>query len=117
MFYESLGSTASALIGSKGLAATLIKVTEGAYDPATSSSAPATVSLAANVAVFDYKDRDIDGERVQRGDRRVLMSPDVQQAPEVGDKVNIQSVVYQVIDVITVSPGGIPVLYKIQVRK
>lgn len=119
--YERLAATATSLNASKGVVVTFVKRTVGEYDPATSKSVVTTEVIDAQVTIFEYSDREIAsggaGEnRVQRGDRKVLMSPNVTKPPNINDIINLPDGDYRILDVMKVAPAGTVVIYKLQVR-
>lgn len=115
--YSSPAAAAVRLLTKFGRPVTLIKTTTGEYDPATGTVSQSTSSFPAVAADFAYELRDIDGTTIQRGDKRMLMAPDVAQAPANGDVVQVGGESWSVISVDTLAPAGEPVLYTLQVRK
>lgn len=115
MIYQRLARTTAALLTRLGQGVTVRRQTLGAYDPATGAAAPVIqITSGIPAAVFAYVDADIDGTLIQRGDKRVLMSPTFE--PVKGDVVTIGSVEHTVISVRSNEPAGTPVLYTVQVR-
>ena len=75
--------------------ATLIKVTDGISSPGQVSggSNPTTQAFAAQGIVSDYRDAQIDGTLIRKGDRRVkLFSTTIagRQVPAPGDRITIE---------------------------
>lgn len=118
-FYDNLQLTAQTLLADKGQACTLTVVTPGTYDPATSTSTPTTTNYSVTAAVFDYPVAMIDGSRILRGDKKVLMSAYGLTAVPKPDHTftDAASVVYTVIDAKATAPGGTVVLWTLQVRR
>ncbi len=121
--YERLASTATSLISSKGVAVTFTRRTVGEYNVETSTSEITTEVIPARVTIFEYSDRELasgatmaDGSRVQRGDRKVLMEPNVSKAPQLNDIISLLDGDYRILDVQKVAPAGTVVIYKLGVR-
>ena len=116
--YTAIAAKAQAKLASAGQAATLRRVTEGAYNPATGSTAAATTtdysgyaveSLAALGAFFSDK------SLVQSTDRFFLLNA-TSVDPIPGDKLIVGSLTLEVVNVKTVRPGGTSLLHKLHVR-
>lgn len=113
MNYAEALQDATAVIAEAGQLALLRRSAASSYDPAAGTSDVAYLDLDVKVVVTNFRSAEIDGEKVRRGDKRVLM---VEQ-PQVDDLVVIGSEAHKVLGVETVAPGGLAVLYKAQVRK
>lgn len=117
-FYPLLRATAETLLAEKGQEVTITTRTSGSYSTSTGTAAQTTATTTANAAVFDYPLKDVDGTRILRGDKRVLLSAEgLTVVPDTTDRVTIGGVVHHVIDVQVVAPAGDAVLYKLQVRR
>lgn len=98
-------------------AATLTRSTPGAYDPATSTTAAATVTTqGAKVARFDYAEKDINGTSILAGDQRALLSTVGIVRPRKDDTLTIGADVFMVVESKAVGPALTAVLYKAQLR-
>ena len=76
---------------------------------------PATIITYTGVGVLtEYEQEEIDGTNIKREDKKIL-TIDVPE-PIFGDVVTIGGTKYQVIYTQKISPGGVDVLYKVQVR-
>lgn len=65
-----------------------------------------------------FHNREIDGELIRVGDRRVLIAAQgLAAAPSTGNLIRDGSTTYKVVKVDTLQPGDTTVLYKVQVRK
>lgn len=116
-FYSNLSKTAATLLKQKGQLVTLRRITEGAYDAATGAATQTVTLYSGHGAVFAFPQREVDGDAVQRDDRKVLLSASTTMpAPEVGDELLIGSVPYRVINASTVAPAGEAVMHTLQVR-
>lgn len=67
-----------------------------------------------------YRDQDIDNTLIQRGDKKLLLDAqdfaDAGVTPTDADEVVISGTLHSVVDLQPVSPAGVSVLYKAQVR-
>jgi len=118
-FYGSLQVTAEKLLIDKGQRVVVRQVTATGYNPATGSSG-STVTNHTNIpaAVLAFKNMEIDGSKILKGDRKVIISgASLPYVPKVDDLVSIGGVDHKVMSCEPVSPGGVDVIYKVQVRK
>lgn len=88
----------------------------GIYDPNTGTVTAATTAYPCTAAVLNYSAKDIDGTLVLAGDAKVLIAPDVGQAPEANDKIVTADRQMTVVRCSPVAPAGVVVLYEVQVR-
>jgi hypothetical protein len=112
--YERSRDTAERLIKKFGRDAVLVKVTDSgvAYDPTQTET-----EYPCILAVLEYKDKDIDGTLVQRGDKMVYVSTQgLQDALSKQDKIIIDGEVHQIIYPVQINPAGTVVYYKAQIR-
>lgn len=114
--YSGVRSTAERLIAKFGQPATLITMTATGGDPwnpvTSESETPVTV------AVFDFKNSDVDGTLIQQNDKRVYLSTNgLSAVPETGNKLEVGGVRHEIISVSPLAPGGVDVRYELQVRR
>lgn len=131
-FYTEIrDSVAGPLIEGYGMALTLTRITEGAYDPDTGqNAASSTTTHSCNGLVDEYKENMIAASLVRQGDKRLLLSAKgLSVTPMIGDRFTFPDgsiwyipegtgqlqTTFQPIQ--TIAPAGIPVIYIIQVRK
>ncbi|MDR2213952.1 MAG: hypothetical protein LBE21_10060 [Pseudomonadales bacterium] len=115
--YAKTAATAARLIGRFGAAATLRRNSGSQYDPSTGTAVPSWAEYPCTVAEVNYEAKDIDGTLIQASDRRLLVAPDVSQAPRTGDVFRLASgAEVTVINVKATAPAGKTVLYDVQVR-
>jgi len=115
--YARTAASAVKLLTKFGAAATLRRKTgEAQYDPATATVVPSWVELPCTVAMVNYSIKDIDGTLIQASDRRLLVAPDVKEAPQTGDVFVVNGVELMVIRSTPTAPAGKVVLYDVQVR-
>lgn len=114
--YSRQIALANRLIAAKGATGTLTRSTPGDYNPATGSAGVTVTTASCNAVVFPYGDKFIDGTLIKTGDQQVYMAPNVSIEPAPGDSLTWGGKVYQVIQVKTLRPAGVPVLHELQVR-
>ena len=99
------------------LTGTLTKVVESSRDLEDLTAGPINVETAYNFQgiIEDYDDKYISSTLVQAGDRKVLIiAASITTAPEIGDKITMDGIEYDVADVKT-DPAK--ATYTCQVRK
>lgn len=114
-FYTDLAATSARLIKDKGQAVTLARSTHAAYTPAGGAPATAEETSAANAVITDYPFRMIDGVNIRTGDRQALLTAAVD--PNDYERVIVGGEANEIVSVRVVSPGGTPVIYKVQLRR
>lgn len=114
--YTSLRSSANRLLSKYGRSVTLTHIVSGAYDPATSASTPTPTAATVVAVESDYTAREIDGVNVLRGDKKLVFPGTVATPPSVGDTCTVGTIVYRVMAVQEISPGGLVLLYECQGR-
>lgn len=121
-FYQNLAATAARLIKEKGGPLQVHLVLPGVYDPATSTKTPDGVAIRITSGLLThYATRDVDGKTILRSDRKLLLAAaGLIRAPRGGDKVvftGAGSDTYSVIAAESISPGQVPLVYIVQLRK
>lgn len=107
-----------ALLADLGESLTLISVTTGVYDPATSSVTETTTNHSITAAVVNYNANQIDGTLIQAGDRKVIVAASgLAVTPKQNDKVTGLGDTVRVISVRTFRESGSTVAYVLQVRE
>ena len=113
-FYGGLVTVASNMINTYGQPLTLrtIALTGDEWNPTQITTDTETVGVLGN-----YSDRDRsagleDSSLIQKDDKYALLTIE----PSEEDKLVIDSVVYSIVGVTTVNPGGTKLLYKAQIR-
>lgn len=116
-FYTGLQITAAKLLISKGQLVTLKRVRPGSRN-ATTGVAAQTVTNFTGIpaAIVVFKNNEIDGTKILKSDRKVLMAGTV-AVPDPRDLIIVGSDTYAIMDVEAVSPAGTDVIYKIQARR
>ena len=114
--YAKSAATADRLITRFGQAATLIRqvqISGPDYDPTFAKQ-----SRDCTIAVLDYENREIDGTRIQAGDKKVLVSAvGLSPEPSTVDRIDIGDEEHAIISVKPLSPAGTPVFYEVQARR
>lgn len=118
-FYEDLrDDTVGPLLAEYGQFAVL----NYSEEPTSTSSGPVAngeVMLVSGSCLFEeYNDRDIDGTVIQRGDRRMLLALDDKTiVPTTAHTITAGGQEYSIQNVGTLAPGGIAIMYTLQVRR
>lgn len=115
--YAEIKAEVDAILQEMGRPLNTVRTIGGGVDPRTSKPYPSTTQLkSAYGVVVSYKDRDIDGETIRRGDRMVILQAsfalehsDLIELPD-GSRWPIQNIE-------EVSPTGLNLVYILQVRK
>lgn len=114
--YDSMASTALALLENFGFDITLTRTTGASVDPVTGVETPGTdASVPTTGLIKPYPDRMIDGKRILASDRQLILSNE--QEPLPADKPLVNGENWSIVDIITVSPAGTVVVYMVQVRR
>lgn len=118
--YTKSLATVERLLAKFGQSVTFTRVTNGAYDPDTSTQALVETTYTASAVLLDYKGKDSGNLRdsmIEINDKKLLVSPvGLTETPNANDKVTIGGVVWNVINVKSLNPAGTVVLYECQVR-
>ena len=118
-FYDDTAQTAQDMITEFGRTITLRRNNEGVYNPLTDTVTGATQIDVPVKAVFtDFKENEIDGTLIVRGDKRVLLAAAALVAgPEHNDILVDGAEQYHVVELMAVQPGDTAIIYKLQVRR
>lgn len=112
-FYGRLEETATRLIAKYGKTATLVKFVESgpAHNP-TINESPSDVELVETGYSLTNRNETL----IQTGDKLGIIST-AGLAPELADKIEIDSVRYSFVDVQPLNPGGTVLIYEFVARK
>jgi hypothetical protein len=113
--YIKSAGTARKLLTNFGRTIEHIQTVEGSYVPGVGVT-NTTTSTNVLAADFDMKGNEYKIDLVQMGDRYALISPDVSNI-DVTDKLIIDGVTWNIINVERLSPAGVLVLWKCHIRK
>lgn len=112
--YASSQATAERLIESFGQSASIRRVALSGDSWAPTQT---NTDHACTVVVLDYSHAERAGTSVQSKDRKVLVSTDgLSIEPTPADKFILGAVVYEIVTVKPLNPGGTVVLYELQAR-
>lgn len=101
-----------------GMAVTFQRSVKGTHNSGTGVLTNTPTSYPTYGIVTDYKLRDIDGTLIKQGDRLLIMAAtNGMPEPNGDDNVVINGVTWTVKNCNPVAPAGVPILYKIQVRR
>ena len=116
--YSDQQESAYNAIKDNGTTISIRKFTEGTYNPATDSYTGSTwTSYTAYAVMSRYKERDVDGTLVKKGDKRMLIPAyNLTVTLEEGDIIRHSSKDWRVVDPNPIEPDGTVIIYKAQVR-
>ena len=114
--YTSLIATAKRLLERFGQSMTVNSITVQNYDPATGSTSPSQLTETKLGVIFPYKNgiTSMQEPLILAGDQQVFILLD--NAPKPTDKLQVGSRQYSIVNVKAIEPGGVTVLYELQVR-
>jgi hypothetical protein len=113
--YGRSKATADRLIGRFGQAAALKR--PNSSGPAYAPVEGTPTSYAVTVVVNDYRNAEIDGTRVQSGDKKVMMAKgSLAIEPTTSDTLVIGGKEHAIVEVRPLNPGGTVILYEVQAR-
>jgi len=117
MSYASNALTAKRLLTRYGQALTITHYdTSDTYDSATGVAESIPSTQSGYGAIFDYKNSEMDGTLIEKGDKKLLLSAVDITAPQLTDIVTIAGIDYTIVSINTLSPGGVVVMYTCQLR-
>lgn len=116
--YAKLAATALALLTKFGRDVTLTKVTEGAYDPATSAASVSNATSTLKGATFNFAEGQtmFGNSVIQQGDKLLMLAAGG-AVPDTDDSVTIGGVIWKIVSVQEVNPAGVPVIYEAQIHR
>ncbi|MEM1371473.1 MAG: hypothetical protein AAGG72_04490 [Pseudomonadota bacterium] len=74
-------------------------------------------SYNCTVIITQYSARDRDGTQITARDVKALIAADAETDPRNGDRLVVGGKTYSIVNVDTIQPGGVPLLYKCQARR
>lgn len=115
-FSDEMAQVAIDLITEYGQEADFLRSVNGEYDPTSGEYfTQDTTPYSGMIVPNDYKEREIDGTIIQRGDVKVLAHK-MTETPAVGDQVTFGEIDYRIINVKKTKANGADCLYTLQVR-
>jgi hypothetical protein len=115
-FYSDLQQSAQDLLSEFGQGIIINTKTPGAYNPVTGQSVITVTTQYGNGAIFDRGSRDIDGQLILQGDKKLLLSQIGITDIRVNDTVTIGFKDYTVTMVKTLNPAGTNVMFICNLR-
>lgn len=120
-FYSEMRGTALELLTEFGQPITLRRTVAGDYDPATGTASTTIIDEPRFGALFDYNDylhgiQSAPRQAIEIGDRRCYLDGNGSE-PTMNDKLIIGGVEWSLKNIKAVNPGGVAVLYDIQVSR
>lgn len=114
--YAKSAASALKLITKFGASSTLTKRAEGSYDPATGTSSITETNYTVYAVLLNYKanETNAQGSLVTAKDRKVIMQATT-VTPDVSDTITVNSTVYRIVEVKTLTPAGTAVLHELRV--
>jgi hypothetical protein len=86
---------------------------ESVYPPTPGTES----SVSCSVVLSNFSARDRAGTQITAEDILALVAADPGIAPTSQDRLVVAGATYQIEEVMTVKPGGVPLLYKCRVRR
>lgn len=121
--YAEAAAKALELIAEFGIEVSHSSVPDGTYNVATSTMTAVPVQQTGTGVLLEYSTqekgvRQAAGKLVQTNDRKLLLAPQgITIHPVPNDTITFNAITYTVIEVATLGPAGIPVLFTLQVRR
>lgn len=123
-FYDRMASTALRLIERFGSQQTLRDVTPGSYDPVTGESTGDTpISQSAQVILSDYTLQEsgqqyAEGSEIRQGDKKIIIAAKgLSWSPALTTEVDVNGVIWKIVNVKESNPAGTPLVYFCQGRQ
>lgn len=114
--YAGSASTAKSLLTNFGRTLQHVSVSEGVYDPDTTTMTNTETSTDCVGCDFDFKASMYESGLVQAGDRYALVDNSVSNI-DVSDQLIIGSVRWTITKVEKIAPAGVLVMWKCHIRK
>jgi len=116
MAFDYLNSRATAenLLANFGQTATLTQTANSgtAYSPTQTET-----DHACTVVILDWKQSDIDGTLVLRGDKKAYISTQgLTVTPSKDDRLTVGGEAHEIVDLMPLSPAGTVVMWEAQIR-
>lgn len=115
-FYDDMQAVATSLLTDKGQSLTFGRETSSGFNVPLGVNTTSSSTYTGYGVSTQYKRPEIDGTNIQIGDIKLILQKTT-TVPILGDTVTIDSLIYRVMNVESVSPAGTVVIYKIQLRK
>lgn len=113
--YARTRATAERLIKRFGQVVTLTQTANSgtAYNPSQTET-----DHSCYGAVLAYAENEIDGTLIKNTDKQVYLSTEgLSVTPAVADKITVDGISHEIINLMPLSPAGTVVFWKVQIRK
>lgn len=115
-FYNDMAATAAELLVEFGADASIVR-SASTYDPATGAAAQASTTHAVRAVESNHGRSYVDGSLIEAGARAYLIDPNgMSVEPRAGDSFVWGGAPGPVTRAGRVAPGGVAVLFEVQVR-
>ena len=94
------GAAGAALTAIADLATqmTYVSVTPGVYVPDAGTNFDPTVEYSITGIIVNYKDREFDGDRIRRGDRKIIIEQaSLTPIPNLSDRIEVGEIRYNIL--------------------
>ena len=119
-FYGNLQAKAASLIERFGQTVTLVSQSTTEADPVTGETTTTETSYQVSGAVFDKNQIDsgekYSGQTTVEAEDRICLMSGTPVVPALGDRVVVGSTRYSIVNVKTINPAGVDVLYEVAIR-
>lgn len=123
-FYDRMASTALRLIERFGSQQTLRDVTPGEYDPVTGeTTGDVAKSQLARIILLDYTLQEsgqqyAEGSEILQGDKKIIIAAKgLAWPPALTTRIDVDGVLWQVVNIKEANPAGTPLVYFCQGRR
>lgn len=117
--YDKMADTAQRLLTRFGATWVLTKVNKGDYNPSNNTRlSDTTTDYNVKGVRREYRDSQIDGEVIKRGDILLIMEAKaLSDSPTPFDKVSFNGQRWSIIKVKEINPANKAIIYQLQLRK
>lgn len=115
--YTATRATAEKMLTKFGGVAAIRVETPG-NGPAYAPGTPTTEDYACTIVITDYTANERMGTAIEANDKKVLVSTSgLAITPTVSDKLVVASKAYPIVNIKSLSPAGVVVMWEMQVRR
>ncbi|WP_236225552.1 hypothetical protein [Pseudomonas pseudonitroreducens] len=122
--YDRMSATALRLISRFGSEQTLRDITPGTYDPVSGETTGDTqISQPAQLLLLEFTAQEAgqsyaDGSEIRQGDKKIIIAAKgLAWPPALTTRIDVDGVLWQVVNVKEANPAGTPLVYFCQGRK
>lgn len=123
-FYDRMAATALRLISRFGSEQTLRDITPGSYDPVSGETTGDTqISQPAQLLLLEFTAQEAgqsyaEGSEIRQGDKKIIIAAKgLAWPPALTTRIDVDGVLWQVVNVKEANPAGTPLVYFCQGRK